>query len=150
MLLGSAVMSTGSLDHRLRRRRVVILERSVALRGALLRGLSMDGYDVVGTGSVNVALLLVMERRVDFVVVNVRAYSVSALSVLARSLARRSQARLIATVVVITARDVDQQSNGSAARGRRGEATPWDMATSWLRLSCPEQLHLGFATGQFN
>jgi hypothetical protein len=85
------------------------------------------------------------EREVDIVLVNVSAFAASSLSVLASALVRRPHARVIAGVLVVTAGAAsDAVGRGSKKAGPREPR--WELSTRWVRLSRPEQLRLGLLT----
>jgi len=116
------------------KRYVLVIETCAETRGALLERLAADGFQSIGTTSVDTACALLQAPQVKLVLVNLSAFSAAALGQLGRALRRRGELRVLAVVWQI--------SMPGPVDGRRLERVEGP-ATFLLRLSSPGQLALG-------
>src|SRR5262245_25096970 len=121
------------------RRRAVVLESSAAIRAVLLDEFVASGYDVSGTGSVDLASLLVQAGRVDVVFVNLSAFPIASLTALARALRVQPKVHIVATLDVLLAKPTGHGKSPSQSR-------VWQTTTHWLLLADARQLRLVIGT----
>jgi hypothetical protein len=123
-------------------RYILVIEPCAERRGALLQRLAAEGYQSIGTTSMQTACALLQAPQVKLVLVNVSAFSGAALRELGRVLTRRRDVRVLAVVSHVSPAPASSDSPGGLAGGRVPETSDGS-ATFLLRLSGADQLAVG-------